>query len=230
VYCKSCETERNASPEARERNRAQKERKRREAGVPRKGEKEYCTNGHLKAENRRPGRSDCAECHRIQERLRAWANGSKPREHRDVHPCSHPREGNTRFVKGKPKDCKQCHRERERNRPHNPETSRLYAQKNRKRLNLYQQAWAAANRPKEADFRRGGPAAIAYAKLISGDPCGFCGGPSGEIDHIVPVTKGGSGEWENLAPICRSCNASKSNKDLLHFMMRRLERRRLPAA
>lgn len=33
-----------------------------------------------------------------------------------------------------------------------------------------------------------------------------------EQDHIIPITKGGSNWPANLAPACRSCNASKSNK------------------
>lgn len=32
------------------------------------------------------------------------------------------------------------------------------------------------------------------------------------IDHIIPLSKGGTNWPSNLAPACRSCNASKSNK------------------
>lgn len=33
-----------------------------------------------------------------------------------------------------------------------------------------------------------------------------------ELDHIVPIAKGGSHVWSNLQCACRSCNAAKSDK------------------
>lgn len=43
--------------------------------------------------------------------------------------------------------------------------------------------------------------------------CVFCGSSENlEIDHIVPVSKGGDSEPENLQVLCRSCNRSKRTK------------------
>ena len=35
------------------------------------------------------------------------------------------------------------------------------------------------------------------------------------IDHLVPMSKGGSDELENLVSCCRRCNSKKNNKETL---------------
>lgn len=46
--------------------------------------------------------------------------------------------------------------------------------------------------------------------------CQYCGArPSREeltIDHVVPRSKGGRSEWENIVLACQSCNAKKGNR------------------
>ena len=39
-----------------------------------------------------------------------------------------------------------------------------------------------------------------------------------EMDHIIPISKGGIHELKNIVPSCRSCNATKINKSLLLFL------------
>lgn len=127
-----------------------------------------------------------------------------------------------RFAKGKPAGCKICHRERERARPYDPDRARAYAQAHRPQINARYRAWRAVNRPDVAEFRSGDALAIEYASIIEGDPCSYCGGPASEKDHIVPVSRGGTGDWQNLAPACRACNASKGDKHVLQFMLRQV--------
>lgn len=45
-----------------------------------------------------------------------------------------------------------------------------------------------------------------------GGRCWVCEDEAREFDHVIPLTKGGSNWPANLRPICRSCNARKSNK------------------
>ena len=45
--------------------------------------------------------------------------------------------------------------------------------------------------------------------------CAKCGHKKKlEMDHIVPVVRGGTGDISNLQPLCRSCNASKHDETI----------------
>jgi len=57
--------------------------------------------------------------------------------------------------------------------------------------------------------------------MLLSDPCAYCGDEAGEIDHILPVALGGSGDWDNLASACRRCNARKQARPLLIFLAER---------
>jgi hypothetical protein len=49
--------------------------------------------------------------------------------------------------------------------------------------------------------------------------CIRCATPVGDLsgDHIIPTSKGGPLGAENYMPLCRSCNASKGDRDLLDW-------------
>ena len=43
-----------------------------------------------------------------------------------------------------------------------------------------------------------------------GEFCQHCGSTENiTIDHIIPIAKGGTNEFINLQPLCKSCNSSK---------------------
>lgn len=66
--------------------------------------------------------------------------------------------------------------------------------------------------------RRGATTDREYAEILYNDPCCFCGTRPVEIDHITPISEGGTGDWTNLTAACRVCNASKNDRSLLAFV------------
>ena len=40
--------------------------------------------------------------------------------------------------------------------------------------------------------------------------CEMCGEPATQVDHIVPKSRGGGNEWENLQALCRRHHSAKS--------------------
>lgn len=77
-------------------------------------------------------------------------------------------------------------------------------------------------------LRRGSdrPSAVIWAKLRAfvfqrdGYACGYCGERGGrlECDHVVPVSRGGSNNTENLKAACFRCNRSKRSKLIGEWM------------
>src|SRR6201996_9058240 len=51
-------------------------------------------------------------------------------------------------------------------------------------------------------------------------PCQYCGSRSNlTVDHVVPRSKGGSSNWENIVASCAPCNRGKGNRMLRHSGM-----------
>lgn len=66
------------------------------------------------------------------------------------------------------------------------------------------------------------PDSIRYKVLSDGKGrCALCGATVKErlldVDHIIPRSRGGSNEYENLQILCSKCNRSKGNKDNTDF-------------
>ncbi len=53
--------------------------------------------------------------------------------------------------------------------------------------------------------------------------CAYCGATDTAMqkDCVLPLSRGGRYTLENVAPACRSCNASKSNEEVTHWLRRK---------
>lgn len=119
----------------------------------------------------------------------------------------------------------------------NPEYRAQYYQENKEASYERRYRWIKANPEKHRALSQKRRAVLKFAsdlgaiaeymQLISADPCVYCGAPSQSTDHIAPLVHGGSPDWENLAPACRSCNSGKGAKDVLTFMLYRLDTTRI---
>ncbi len=58
--------------------------------------------------------------------------------------------------------------------------------------------------------------------------CQYCGAPADSIDHVVPRSRGGAHEWENVAAACRPCNLHKRDRTPAEAGMRLVRPCRAP--
>lgn len=65
------------------------------------------------------------------------------------------------------------------------------------------------------------PGAVEYGEVLIDDPCSYCGGRGGEIDHVVPLKSGGTHAIDNLTAACPRCNRSKGARGLLPCLLLR---------
>ena len=104
-----------------------------------------------------------------------------------------------------------------------------------KQLNLFAHKWRR-KRSKVSDLRR--PRSYIHSLLLiliqrSEGLCGICGGRLHsddfvEIDHIVPVSRGGDYDIDNLQIAHRGCNSSKSNLTQQEYIQNTIEKQLYP--
>ena len=95
----------------------------------------------------------------------------------------------------------------------NPERHReaaaAWSKSHPEKVNAVTQRYRARKRNAEGSYT-----ADEWLKLCNyyGDICLCCGETKKlTVDHVVPISKGGSNHIENIQPLCGSCNSSKGN-------------------
>jgi 5-methylcytosine-specific restriction endonuclease McrA len=115
------------------------------------------------------------------------------------------------------------------------EHDRLRYLRNKEKFNEQSTQWAKNNRHKsqasshQATIRTKYPEAWASNDITTVDlakwlkenrdlACPYCGDPASHIDHIVPLSSGGSHTWSNIELICKTCNMAKGTLSKSDFL------------
>jgi hypothetical protein len=61
---------------------------------------------------------------------------------------------------------------------------------------------------------------------MTGGLCWYCGSRANSIDHMVPVSRGGSNAYGNVVPACKPCNNNKSDQTVAEFRLRKSRQHR----
>lgn len=80
-------------------------------------------------------------------------------------------------------------------------------------------------------FDKRHPGAYKYSQILRNDPCVWCGGDAGTIEHITPRSKMrkvshqeegmGRDNWQNLASSCKRCNRSRGSMGMIRWILMR---------
>lgn len=71
------------------------------------------------------------------------------------------------------------------------------------------------------------PHDVAVLRIAQSDCCAYCMCPldgAGHVDHMTPLSRGGSHALHNLALACRQCNAEKHAKTVYEYFLWRYQR------
>lgn len=169
----------------------------------------------------------------VRERMRKHRGGLKGhRNERKTHcPNGHSYDAeNTYLTPDGSRQCKTCRREHvrqsyEKNRDKYIPTRRLYYAANREKVLAANRQWVKDNPERAALISRLKKHRRRNAGVLTSDDwgtvlnvydhrCLACGADETTIDHVIPVSKGGTNTIDNVQPLCRDCNTRKGVKTI----------------
>lgn len=114
--------------------------------------------------------------------------------------------------------------------------NRAWADRHREKTRAKARTWRLRNREKAKDLSRvskakrrarilEAPGTTSRRQLkhrwdYYGGRCWICGENANSIDHVIPLSKGGSNWPSNLRPACLTCNSRKGARELLVVIRR----------
>lgn len=106
---------------------------------------------------------------------------------------------------------------------------KAWQEKNRDKVKKYKKKWRESNKERTNFLKRrriyleknaeGKLTMEDVKKAYSLTPiCPYCNSKKSDtIDHMTPLSRGGSNDPSNLIAVCRSCNSKKHTKTLIEF-------------
>lgn len=152
-----------------------------------------------------------AEKSRMSTQLWREANRERHRAYSRQYRKDHAEEvskKNKDWAEANPEKMNEYHR---RSRSNNPEGYRAITQRYRESHPGFMAACCKTRRAR----RKGAEGKLSlsdweHIKTSFGNRCARCGIKRRmSLDHIVPLSKGGSHDWSNSQPLCVPCNSSK---------------------
>lgn len=193
-----------------------------------------CSNGHV--DFRRVSGGSCRACSRETLRRSRERNPERVREVRKKWTDENRETVNKKLRERRAAKPEQTKATRRSQRLANPEKhrdrSRKFYQANRPERLEYARAYRQANKVKRAAYQRSREAKkrgiagsytdadVARIRKEQRDRCAYCRVSlrgRGHVDHITPLSRGGSNDPRNIQIACQPCNQAKHAHDPIDF-------------
>ena len=175
-------------------------------GLKRYFEGNSCTRGHIA--ERRVSNRECVECMKITSKKRYPKNKDKMNA-----------KAREKYKENREYHLKKSKRWREENPDRKKKNAAMWEEKNKHKRKMYKQRRRAAEANAEGEFHSDD---ILKIFDMQRGRCGICSKKRKlkemHVDHIEPLSRGGSNWPKNLQMLCKKCNLSKSSKDQIDFM------------